>query len=60
VEDIRRADGGQQPASLAVLEGNFGARRLIIDVSQVKAVVPGQRCVLLDSEATIARIEPRE
>ena len=38
VEEVRRAEGSEQPQSLAVLAGMYGRRRLIFPMSEVETI----------------------
>jgi len=60
VEEVRCADGGERPESLAVLAGMRGRRRLIIPVSEIGEIVPYAQRVFLKSNARIVGTESRD
>ena len=58
VEAVRRAEGGEQPQSLAVLAGMYGRRRLIIPMTEVETIVPSARRLSLRAGASLLATEP--
>jgi hypothetical protein len=58
VEKVRLAEDVDRAESLTVLAGMFGRRRLIIDATEIEAIVPHERRVVLRPGATIGGTEP--
>jgi hypothetical protein len=58
VQEVRFREGEPSPYRLAISAGLFGGRLLIIDASEIAAILPRQRRLILEFAPALLGTEP--